>query len=295
MTLKQIVKTNFGVVLCLLLVTVFLSSCAVLNELAGEANIRRPQVNFSGAKITGLSFDTAELLFDLKIQNPNSVGLTMAGFNYDFLINNGSFLKGKQDKGLEIAAGGESAVQVPLSLRYVDLYQTFQSLKNQDLSNYQINFGFAFDVPVLGRVNIPVSKSGDFPLLKLPKVSVNSLKLKGLALTGADLVLRVQLDNPNAFSMLLEKLQYQFAVDGQNWISGFAEEPTQITEKGQGFVDIPISLNLLQMGQSVRQLLSGDKDLNYSLGGNLDLATSLPLLGKINLPFDRAGSVKLIR
>lgn len=295
MTLKQIVKMDFGAVLCLLLVTTFLTSCAVLNELAGEANIRRPQVDFAGAKITGLSFDTAELLFDLKIRNPNSVGLTMAGFDYDFLINNGSFLKGKQDKGLEIAAAGESAVQLPLSLRYVDLYQTYQSLKDQDLSNYQINFGFVFDVPVLGRVNIPVSKSGDFPLLKLPKISVDSLKLKGLALTGADLILRVQLDNPNAFSMLLEKLQYRFAVDGRNWISGYAEEPTQVAEKGRGFVDIPISLDLLQMGRSVYQLLSGDKDLNYKLGGNLDLVTSLPLLGKVNLPFDCAGNVKLAR
>ena len=291
MTLRKI----FRAALCLIMVTVFLSSCAVVSELAGGANIRRPQVNFSGAKITGLSFDTVDLLFDLKIRNPNSVGLTMAGFNYDFLINNGSFLKGNHDKGLKIAAAGESTVQLPLSLRYVDLYQTFQSLKNQDLSTYQINFGFAFDVPVLGRVNIPVSKSGDFPLLKLPKISVKSVKLKGIALTGADLMLRVQLDNPNAFSMLLEKFQYQFAVDGKNWISGIAEEPTQIAEKGQGFVDIPISLDILQMGQSVRQLLSGDKNLNYSFGGDLDLATSLPILGSVNLPFDRSGSIKLIR
>ncbi len=137
--------------------------------------------------------------------------------------------------------------------------------------------------------------SGDFPLLKLPKISVKSVKLKGLALTGADLVLKVQLDNPNAFSMLLEKFRYEFAVDGKNWISGLAEEPTQITEKGQGFVDIPISLDILQMGRSVRQLLSGDKDLNYSFGGDLDLATSLPILGKVSLPFDRSGSIKLIR
>jgi len=295
MILRRILKTRIGSVLCLIMITVFFSSCAVLNELAGEVNIKRPQVDFSGAKITGLSFDTVELLFDLEIRNPNSVGLTMAGFNYDFLINSGSFLKGNQDKGVKIAAAGKSTVQLPLSLRYVDLYQTFQSLKNQDLSTYQMNFGFAFDVPVLGRVNIPVSKSGDFPLLKLPKISVKSVKLKGLALTGADLVLKVQLDNPNTFSMLLEKLQYQFAVDGRNWISGYAEEPAQVAEKGQGFVDIPIHLDLLQMGRSVYQLLSGNKDLNYSLGGNLDLATSLPILGKVNLPFDRSGSIKLTR
>ena len=68
MTLKRILKTRIEAALCLILIAVFLSSCAVLNEL----NIRRPQVDFAGAKITGLSFDTVELLFDLKIRNPNS-------------------------------------------------------------------------------------------------------------------------------------------------------------------------------------------------------------------------------
>ncbi len=291
----RIVISNLGKTLCLILGAMLLSSCAVVSELAGEANIRYPQVDFAGARITGLSFDAADLMFDLRIRNPNSVGLTMAGFDYDFLINENSFLKGNQSKGLTIAAGGESIVRLPLSLRYVDLYQTFQSLRDQDLSTYQINFGFAFDVPVLGRVNIPVSKSGDFPLLKLPKVSLDTLSLDNLGITGADLTLRVRLDNPNAFSVLLQKFQYEFDVDGRNWISGYTEAPTQIMENGQGFVEIPISLNLIEMGRSIYQLLSGGRDLNYSFGGNVDLATSLPLLGAVSLPFDRSGSVKLIR
>ncbi|MFC1713073.1 LEA type 2 family protein [Candidatus Poribacteria bacterium] len=291
----RIVISNLGKIVCLILGAMLLSSCAMISDIAGEAKIKYPQVDFGGAKITGLSFDTADLLFDLKIRNPNSVGLTMAGFDYDFLINGNPFLNGNQSKGLKIAAGGESTVQLPLSLRYVDLYQTFQSLKDQDSSTYQMDFGFAFDLPVLGRVNIPVSKSGDIPLLKLPKISLDTLSLNNLGLTGADLMLKVRLDNPNAFSMLLQKFQYEFDVDGRNWISGYTEAPTQITENGQGFVEIPIYLNLIEMGRSVYQILAGNADLNYNFGGNLDLATSLPILGEVSLPFDRSGSVKLIR
>ena len=295
MMVKGIVVPKLGLAVCLILGAVFLSSCSVINEFAGEVKPRPPQVDFAGAKLTGLSFDTVDLMFDLRIRNPNSVGLKMAGFNYDFLINGNSFLKGNQDKGLDIQAGGESTVQVPISLGYVDLYQTFQSLRNQDNSVYQINFGLAFDLPVLGRVDIPVSTSGDLPLLKLPKVRLDTLSLNSVSLAGADLALRIRVDNPNAFSMLLEKLQYQFEVNGQNWISGYSEEPTQVAEKGQGFIEVPISLNILQMGRSVHQLLTGDEDLSYQFGGNLDLATSVPLLGKVNLPFDHSGSVKLIR
>ena len=45
----------------------------------------------------------------------------------------------------------------------------------------------------------------------------------------------------------------------------------------------------------VYNLLNGENDVNYRLGGILDLNTSVPLLGKVTLPFDRSGSVKIAR
>jgi LEA14-like dessication related protein len=284
-----------GAIIVFILSAALLCSCSVLNNLMGEVKIRNPEVDFAGAKLTGLSFDAADLLFDLRIRNPNPVGVKMAGFDYDFLINGNSFLKGEQRETLRIQAEGESTVQLPLSLNYEDLYQTFQGLRNQDASTYQIRFGLSFELPVLGVVDVPLSKTGEFPMLKLPKVKLAALKLESLTLAGADLLLRVQLDNPNAFSMLLEKLQYQFEVNGRNWVSASAEKTTQVAEKGQGFIEIPISLNLLEMGTSVYKLLTGDKELSYQFGGKLDFATSLPIMGKVSLPFERSGSVNLTR
>ncbi|MBD3183155.1 hypothetical protein GF312_12745 [Candidatus Poribacteria bacterium] len=282
--------------LSILLIPIILSitSCAMLNSFVGD-RVQKPQVSFVSAKLDGLSFDRANLLFDLQISNPNSVGLKMAGFDYDLLINNNSFIKGNQQKNLQIAPKGQSTVQLPLSVSFVELYQTYQSLKNQDTSMYQINCGFSFDVPVLGVVNIPVSKSGEFPLLKIPKISLDELKLENVSLTGAELNLGVAISNPNAFSMILKKIQYQFDVNNLNWISGEAKEGMQILEKGQGTVDIPITLNFIEMGRSVYQLIRGNKAINYKFGGNVDLNTSVPLLGQVNLPFDKTGTVNIVR
>lgn len=278
-------------IICLIMSVILLGSCSLINEI----NVKKPEVSFIGAKLTGLSFDVADMLFDLKIRNPNPVGLTMSGFGYDFLINGNSFLKGDKNDTLSIDSGGESTIQLPLSLEYSSIYGAFKSLKDQDSSMYQINCSFAFNLPVLGDVSVPVSKSGELPMLKLPKIKLDSLKLKGVNISGANLLLNVKVDNPNAFSMILNKMNYQFDVNGRSWISGLAEEATQITEKGEGIIQIPISLNLLQMGTSVRQLLKGDSDINYKFGGEMDLATSLPLLGEIKLPFDREGKIPLIK
>ena len=132
-------RSKIGIFLCLILGVVFLSSCSVINSLIGEAKVRPPEVSFAGGKLSGLSFDAADFLFDLEILNPNGVGLKMSGFDYNFLIDGASFLKGQQDRGLQLAAGGKSNVQIPVSLNFLDLYKTFQNLMDQDRSKYRID------------------------------------------------------------------------------------------------------------------------------------------------------------
>ena len=292
--MERVMRSEIRVIVCTILVAMLLSSCSALSDLTGKMAVERPEVSFVGAELTGLSFNAADFMFDLKIHNPNSLGIKMAGFDYDFLINGNSFFKGKQEEGIEIGAEGESTVQIPLSLNFVDLYQTFQDVRDQDVSTYQLNCGFSFDLPVLGVVTVPVSKTGEFPLLKLPTVNLDAIKLRRLSISGAELQLTVKLNNPNAFSMILEHLKYELEIDGRNWISGDAEQDTQVTEKGESLIDIPISIDFIEIGRSVvYRTLTGDKSLGYKFGGELDLATSIPLLDRVNLPFDRSGQISV--
>jgi LEA14-like dessication related protein len=258
-------------------------------------NVKEPKVDFVGAKLSGLSLDAVDLLFDLKIENPNRVGVKLAGLDYDLFLDGNSFVKGNQDKGIEIPSAGAETIQLPVSLRFSDIYKTFENLKEQGASNYQIKCGFSFDVPVLGVVRVPVSKSGEFPLIKLPKLSLDSLKLDRLTLTGADLKLGLKLNNPNVFSMVLGGLNYQFKLNKQDIISGLSNNSTQIKEKGDSIIEIPISLDFFQVGKSVYQILNGNKNLDYGLDGKLNLTTSLPLLGQVSLPFNLSGKTEIIR
>ncbi|MDQ1327066.1 MAG: hypothetical protein QG641_346 [Candidatus Poribacteria bacterium] len=280
-------------IICLF-VSAFLSSCSMFQTVVSE-NIKKPKVDFIGAKLSGLSFDAVDLLFDLKIENPNRIGVKLAGFDYDLLLDGSSFVKGNQDKGIDIPSAGEETIQLPVSLRFSDIYRTFENLKDQGASNYQIKCGFSFNVPVLGAVRIPVSKSGEFPLIKLPKLSFNALKLERLTLNGAEMKLGIKMSNPNVFSMLLDKMQYDFKLNDLSIVSGNADKGMQIKEKGDSIIEIPITVDFLKAGMTVYQIINGSKNINYQLGGNLDLTTSLPLLGKVNLPFDLSGRTDLIK
>jgi len=277
--------------LCLLLFGICMTSCASVEEFI-KKKLQLPKVAFSGAKISGLSFDSLDLLFDLEVTNPNPAGIHLSELDYDFLLNNNSFLKGKQEHGLEIKARSTNIVQIPLSLNFVDVYNTFQSLKNQDSTTYEISAGLLFNIQILGAPQrIPIRKRGTLPLLKPPKISVASLKLNNLSLTGADLSLNVKLINPNAFRFIIKGMTYDFEINGAQWLSGNSQENLQISAKDESLLKFPISLDFFQIGRSVVQLLKNDQPLEYRFKGAVNLDSSLPLLGAVHLPFDRSGRI----
>lgn len=266
--------------------------CAALQELA---QVQKPTLEFQRVRFTGMTFETVDLAFDVKIKNPNPLSASLAGFDYNFQIDGASFLSGQQDAQLTIAAKAESALEIPLTLKFKDLYQTYQTLKNQDSSAYKIDTGLMFDLPVLGKTRIPVSHEGHLPLIKLPDVKLGSLKLKNVSFSGADLELKLNVDNPNNFNLLMNKLDYNFSINGTTWAQGLTQNAMNIKEKGESAITIPVSLSFSKMGRTIYNVIMGNEKLNYDLKGNLDVNSSLPLLGQVNLPIDQSGQINILR
>ena len=108
-------------------------------------------------------------------------------------------------------------------------------------------------------------------------------------------MLEVKFQNPNSFSMLIDNMNYAFQVNNKNWISGKASQKTTTNKNGESIIRIPVSLDFLQMGSSLFQLISGGKNLNYNFIGNLDIQNSHPLLNKLSLPFNQSGKFDIIK
>ena len=51
-------------------VLIWLAGCSDLLNLLNQMNVQEPKVNFSQVKMTGLTFDKVDLLFDIDINNP---------------------------------------------------------------------------------------------------------------------------------------------------------------------------------------------------------------------------------
>ena len=269
------------------------AGCASLGELS--RGIQKPQARIVGTAIETLSFEGAALRFDVEITNPNPVGIELAGFDYELVIEGEPFVSGKVDRRVGVAARGRSVVPVPVELTFQRVFDSVTRVAAQDEFAYALATGFSFDLPVLGRVRVPVSTAGTLPVVRAPRLRVSSLRVQSLSLSGASLVLAVEVENRNGFGLSLEGLDYAFAGNGQPWAAGSAARPLGLGPHALGRIDLSFQISFAALGRSAYQLLLGGGPLRYELQADLELGTSLPVLPKASLPLRLQGEVQVVR
>ena len=286
-------KRRMGLVLILSLL-VLLTGCAGLGGIFEE---RRPKVSVEGVRIAGFDFQGIELRFDLKVDNPNPVGITLGGLDYDFRLQGSSFLKGEQPLGLKLAAKASSQVEVPFKLGYRQLKESYQALASSNMAEYELLLGLGFDVPALGRVRIPVEYEDKIPLPRLPQVSLDSIGFNGIGSRGDRLELSVnlQVENPNDFALLLDQLAYTLELDGRQVGGVRLNDRWEIRENGKGVLRLPISLDFLKLGNALYSLLLNGGSLDYHLIGAMAGASTDPQFGRFNLPLEQSGTTNLVK
>lgn len=276
--------------LLLLLCIFLLTACA---ELAKHADMVKPTAKLTDTKLANINFDQADLVFDLAIENQNPIAINLAGLNYNLKIENQSFVSGITGQGLEIKPISTSTVQLPVTLKFDDLRKLPGELWKKDRFAYQLDTEFVVDLPVIGPFAIPVSKTGELPVPKLPDIRIVNIKIKDLSFVAAELVAQVEIDNPNSFDLGFSDFSYQLNINQQSWGQGDISTSKNIPQKGKATIDIPLKLNMLSMGQTAYQMLSNRQPLEYQLTGGIVLDTGLEMLRNYTMPLDIKGTASL--
>ncbi|MET0091126.1 MAG: LEA type 2 family protein [Candidatus Thiodiazotropha sp.] len=275
-----------------LLQLLLLSACASLGQVGQVLEGQRPTAAVEGMRLTGLDMNGVDLNFDVKVDNPNPVGISLSGLDYHLKLFGRSFLKGEQPMALNLAANGRSRVQLPVRLGFQQLLSSYQQLKDAREVAYALDLGMGFEVPLLGRVRVPVSYQGKYPIPEMPAVSLRSLDVQQISMSGARLLLKVQVDNPNDFALLLNRFNYQLKLNGFDAGSGLLDQSVNIAQDGKGTLSLPISLDFAQAGRGLYSaLLAGT--IRYDLSGSMQASGSDPALQSFRIPLDKQGKVNL--
>jgi LEA14-like dessication related protein len=148
----------------LVLLGVGLSGCSSALGLAG---IQEPEVRLMGVEVGDLGLDSAELLFDFEIDNPNERSLRLEGVAYRLNVEGSRLLDGRRGERMEIAARAENRVTLPMTVRYDDLFRALRTLGREERPAYELQADFEFDAPLVGTLVVPVNRKGRVSLDRL--------------------------------------------------------------------------------------------------------------------------------
>lgn len=254
------------------LMILFLAGCTALRDLA---NIQRPAIEYSSMRLQSVNFSEAVLLFDFAVNNPNPIGITASEYNYNFLVNDNSFLSGTQDKNVNIGANGESVLQIPVTLQFSELLNTFNSLLRSSAFDYDLNTEFVFDIPGLGLQRLPVNASGSLPVPKIPRFEFAGYNVNRISLSGADMELKISVTNPNRFPISLLDAEYILDVNGREWLNTSLREAVRVSADERSEIIIPVQLDAAQMGSVLFDIMGGSTEFDYSLKGNAKIGAEI--------------------
>jgi len=273
----------------LLATALLLAGCAGLVK----SGIGRPKVSVESAKLASLSFQGATLQFGFGVDNPNPVGLHLDGFDYALSVEGARMMEGRQDSKLDLAANAKQTIELPVTLKYQQLWTGLRQVVEKKEAGYVLEAGFAFDVPVLGRVRIPVRREGNLPLLRMPRIRLERIAIAGLSARAADLALSVAVDNPNDLEAELQGIDTGLTLN-QRSVGRLVHEGTvRVAANGTERLTVPLRLDLVQLGSAVFRMLSNGGVVDYGLDGNLSLTSSQPAFVASEVPFSGNGRAEL--
>jgi LEA14-like dessication related protein len=129
-------------------------------------------------------------------------------------------------------------------------------------------------------------------LVQEPKVSLNRVDIARISLSGVDLVVRLDVENPNAISIPLPKIDWELFINTASFVRGSVKENQTIRGREKTTLDIPVSVTYDGLYNSIRSLVDL-KEAAYEIA--LDVSFPLPIIADKVYHLDFAGVIPLLR
>ena len=121
--------------------------------------------------------------------------------------------------------------------------------------------------------------------VKEPKITFDSVKVRDPKKEGATAVIALNVQNPNGFEIVVDRLKYSLELDGKSISSSELHKVATIAAKATTKVEVPVPFRYDQVFSSIMDLL-GKGSAPYKVKGDASV-------GPFTLPFDHTGDVKI--
>ena len=127
-----------------------------------------------------------------------------------------------------------------------------------------------------------------------PKVSINSVDVAGITISGVNLIAKLDIENLNTFSVPMPKVDWELFVNDSSFTQCTVQEDKSIGSKEKISLDVPISVGFDKLFGTFNSLigaLGSSSNVPYKVA--MEIKFPMPLLENIVYKRDYSGTFPL--
>ncbi|KAL3506990.1 hypothetical protein ACH5RR_032372 [Cinchona calisaya] len=245
----------------------------------------KPTADVTGIHIPKINLEKADIVVDVLVKNPNPIPIPLIDINYLVESDGRKLVSGLIPDAGTIHAHGSETVKIPLSLIYDDIKSTYDDIKPGSIIPYKIKVDLIADVPVFGRLTLPLEKTGEIPIPYKPDIDLEKIHFKTFSFEETVAVLHLKIENKNDFDLGLNALDYEVWLSDVSIGGAELQKSAKIDKNGISYIDIPITFRPKDLGSALWDMIRG-KGTGYTMKGHINVDTPF---GAMNLPISKEG------
>ncbi len=228
----------------------------------------KPRVSVRRVDITGVSFTGVDATLVFAIDNPNVLGLDLARLSYQLNVDGHQFIQGAGQHTLHVPAQGQGELQLPISIKFLELGQVLSSLFTKRQVPFSIATKLGFGTPI-GVIDVPLSHSGQLPVPQLPTLTIGPAAVGAIDVGGANMSVTIQVRNSNTFKIPVGALKYGLSINGVTLVDA-STPPRELAAGATVPLVIAARLDFLRAGLSIVRAIQS-RSAKVALSGSFDL------------------------
>ncbi|TYJ38559.1 hypothetical protein E1A91_A05G451100v1 [Gossypium mustelinum] len=197
----------------------------------------KPTADVAEIHLPCINLEKAEIVVDVIIKNPNPVPIPLVDIDYLIESDGRKLISGLIPDAGTIHAHGEETVKI-----------------------LRLKIDLIVDVPVFGRLTLPLQKTGQIPIPYKPDIDMEKIHFERFSWEETIAVLHLKLENKNDFDLVLNALDYEV------WLSE-------------------------DFGSALWDMIRG-KGTRYSMKGHINVDTPF---GAMKLPISKEGGTTRLK
>jgi LEA14-like dessication related protein len=249
----------------------------------------KPEARIIGAELRNVTLHTADLLFTVEVTNPYAVGLPLLDLSYAIGSGGKTLVEGGVRPTGTVPAQGQSVLQLPARLTFATVLERLRGVRPGSVLPYRADLTLGVDAPVIGRLALPLSRTGEVPVPAMPEVELAAFNVSSLNLDSVAAVARLRVKNTNSFQVDFARFGAALSLGGYPVGRASLANAARVAPGQWAALDLPLSFSPRALGAGAYNLLSGSQAA-YALSGSIDAGTRF---GPISLPYERTGTVPI--